>query len=211
MVQIAPSILAADFSRLGEEVMAVVKAGADIIHVDIMDGHFVPEITFGPVVLKEVRKMVSVPFDVHLMVEEPGFLIESFNQIADSITIHLEAVEQVEEQLKHIRKLGKKVGLSIKPETPINALEKYLDLIDLVLVMSVEPGAGGQAFMREAFDRIVMLKKMIGKRNIQISVDGGINAYTAADCIKVGTDILVAGSYIFKSADYRVAIQALRG
>lgn len=211
MVQIAPSILSANFAALGREVKAVAAAGADLIHIDVMDGHFVPNLTVGPMVVRDIRPYANVPFDVHLMLTHPGRFIDQFAEAgADMITVHIESQDHVPNLISQIKKHHKKAGLSIKPHTKTADLIPYLPDIDLVLVMAVEPGFGGQVFERTALDKIAQLKQLIGRKKVQISVDGGINDITAPACQLAGADILVAGSYIFKSKPYKKAIEKLK-
>lgn len=211
MVQIAPSLLSADFACLGKEVHRISQAGADLIHLDIMDGHFVPNLTFGPMVVSAIRPYSSLPFDVHLMLDKPSDFIEAFAAAgADFITVHLESDEDPAVLISQIKKHGKKAGLSVRPQTNINRLIPYLPDIDLVLVMSVEPGFGGQAFQCQALDKVVALKALIGTKKIKISIDGGINPQTAPACVLAGADILVSGSYIFKHRSYARAIAGLK-
>lgn len=211
MVKIAPSILSADFAALGREVQAVTKAGADLIHIDVMDGHFVPNLTFGPVVVGAIRPYTDIPFDVHLMMTYPSDFIEQFSVAgADIITVHIESCDDVADLISQIKKHKKKVGISIKPQTKVVDLIPYLPDIDLVLVMSVEPGFGGQSFEKKALNKIAELKALIGRKKIQISVDGGINDITAPACVLAGADILVAGSYIFGHKPYKKAIEKLK-
>ena len=211
MVQIAPSILSADFARLGAEVQALEKAGADLIHIDVMDGHFVPNLTFGTVVIKDIRSYTTLPFDVHLMITNPIRYIPDFIRAgADMITVHLECDDDIETVISLIKKENKKVGLSIRPNTSVSRLLPYLPMIDLVLVMSVEPGFGGQSFIPTSLEKIVQLKELIGRKKVQIAVDGGINDITAPACILAGADILVAGSYILKHSPYKAQIDKLK-
>lgn len=211
MVQIAPSILSADFAQLGAEVVALEKAGADLIHIDVMDGHFVPNLTFGAPVIRDIRSYTSLPFDVHLMMTNPIRYIPDFIHAgADMITVHLEANDDIETVISLIKKEGKKVGLSIRPSTSVSRLLPYLPMIDMVLVMSVEPGFGGQSFIPNSLEKIVQLKDLIGRKKVQISVDGGINDITAPACKLAGADILVAGSYIFKHPPYATQIDKLK-
>lgn len=211
MVQIAPSLLAADFTRLKTDIQKVTRAGADLLHLDIMDGHFVPNISFGPAIVAQIRPLTSLPFDVHLMLDHPQAFVKPFVDAgADIITFHIECQDDIADTIAVIRKYGRRVGLSLRPGTSISRLIPFLPMIDLVLVMSVEPGFGGQAFQKEALSRIAELKDLIGTKPVQIAVDGGINTITAPACRLAGADILVAGSAIFKHKDYRVAIKGLR-
>ncbi len=201
MVKIAPSILSADFSRLGEEVERLQKAGADWIHVDVMDGNFVPNITIGPGVIEHIRRYSNLPFDVHLMIAEPGRYIEQFSKAgADIITIHVEACSDVESVISKIKKLGKKAGLSINPETPLSAVLPYLDSIDVLLIMAVRPGFGGQTFMPEVLPKIKEARRIVDERDlkVEIEVDGGVNCETAVRAAEAGADVLAAGSALFK-------------
>jgi ribulose-phosphate 3-epimerase len=213
-VRIAPSLLAADFARLGEETRAVTAAGADWLHLDIMDGHFVPNISFGPVVVKALRKHADIPFDVHLMIAPADPYIEAFAAAgADLISVHPEAGPHLHRTLQSIRALGKKAGVVLNPGTPLGAIENVLDLLDLVLVMSVNPGFGGQAFLSSQLGKIAALRRMIDAtgRDIALQMDGGITPATAPACIEAGADVLVAGTAIFAQPDYAAAIAAIRG
>jgi ribulose-phosphate 3-epimerase len=213
-VRIAPSLLAADFARLGEETRAVAAAGADWLHLDIMDGHFVPNISFGPVVVKALRPHAAIPFDVHLMIAPADPYIEGFAAAgADLISVHPEAGPHLHRTLQSIRGLGKKAGVVLNPATPVAAVENVVDLLDLVLVMSVNPGFGGQAFLASQLDKIAALRRMIDAsgRDIALQVDGGITPATAPACIAAGADVLVAGTAVFAQPDYAAAIAAIRG
>ncbi len=208
---IAPSILSADFSRLHEEIVRLEKAGADWIHVDVMDGHFVPNLTIGPLVIQSIRSSTSLPFDVHLMIERPEkFIGEFINAGADYLTIHVEATSDPLTVLKQIRQMGCRPGITLKPNTSVEKIESYLPLVDLVLVMTVEPGFGGQSFMEEQVEKINWIRQWILKHNGHqlIEVDGGVNDQTLKYLSDV--DVLVAGSYIFKG-DYSQKIKSLKG
>ena len=201
-IQISPSILSADFSQLGNEIKRLEEGGADMIHVDVMDGHFVPNLTIGPPVIKALRKQCSIKFDVHLMISPVHKYIEAYADAgADIITIHPEATESLEESILKIKSLNKKVGVSLNPESKLDLITNYVEKIDLVLIMSVNPGFGGQKFMPEVLDKVRQLKEIKSKRNINfdIEIDGGINFDNCQSAIEAGANILVSGTTVFKS------------
>ena len=214
-IQISPSILSADFSQLGEDIKRLEKSGADMIHVDVMDGHFVPNLTIGPPVIKSLRKYTSLPFDVHLMIDPVHKYIKDYSDAgADIITFHPEATKNTQETINLINSLSKKVGISLNPDTEINIAEEYLDKIDLILIMSVYPGFGGQKFINRVVKKIVELDKIRSQRklNFKIEIDGGINFETSKIAIDAGVDILVSGTTVFKenNGDLKKNIKILK-
>jgi ribulose-phosphate 3-epimerase len=211
-IKIAPSILSADFARLGEEVRAIDGAGADYVHIDVMDGHFVPNLTLGPAVIRAIRPYSNRPFDVHLMIDPAQPSLADYAAAgADIITVHAEADVHLDRSLQVIRALGKKAGVSLNPATSEAAIEHVLHRLDLVLVMSVNPGFGGQSFIGAVLEKIRRVRSLIGDRPIELEVDGGVNVETAPQVIAAGADVLVAGTAVFGEDDYAVAIAGLRG
>ena len=213
MIKIAPSILSADFAKLGEEIINIEKAGADYIHIDVMDGSFVPNITIGNEVVKSLRQKTQLPFDVHLMINNPDNHIKAFAEAgADIITIHAEASIHLDRSLALIKSFNKKVGVSLVPSTHENSLDYILEKLDLILIMTVNPGFGGQKFLTSQLKKIENIRNKIEKsgKKIELEVDGGINDHTAKIAVEAGADVLVSGSYIFGSGDYQQAIQNLK-
>ncbi|HNR14306.1 MAG TPA: ribulose-phosphate 3-epimerase, partial [Thermodesulfobacteriota bacterium] len=209
-ILIAPSILSADFSRLGEEVKAIESAGADWVHVDVMDGHFVPNVTIGPLVVESIRKITTMPFDVHLMIENADAFIQDFAEAgADILTVHVEASTHLHRSIQLIKAQGCKAGVVLNPATPLSTIDYILSDVDMVLLMTVNPGFGGQKFISSVLPKITQLRRMIEERNLDISieVDGGVNSDTISTVSRAGANILVAGSAVFHSKDYGKTIR----
>ncbi|MGM9928892.1 MAG: ribulose-phosphate 3-epimerase [Bacillus sp. (in: firmicutes)] len=214
MIKIAPSILSADFAKLGEEIKDVERGGADYIHVDVMDGHFVPNITIGPLIVEAIRPITKLPLDVHLMIENPDAYIEAFaNAGADYITVHVEACKHLHRTISLIKSLGVKAGVVLNPATPVSMIQHVIKDVDMVLLMSVNPGFGGQSFIHEVLPKIEEVKEMAIQYNptLEIEIDGGVNAETAKLCVEAGANVLVAGSAIYNQSDRKKAIEAIRG
>ncbi|WP_043933375.1 ribulose-phosphate 3-epimerase [Bacillus sp. EB01] len=214
MVKIAPSILSADFSRLGEEIKDVERGGADYIHIDVMDGHFVPNITIGPLIVEAVRPVTEIPLDVHLMIENPDQYIEAFAKAgADYITVHVEASRHLHRTIHLIKSFGVKAGVVLNPATPVDSIKHVIEDVDMVLLMSVNPGFGGQKFIQGVLPKIREVKKMAESfgKDVEIEIDGGVNAETARLCVEAGATVLVAGSAVYNNEDRAAAIAAIRG
>jgi ribulose-phosphate 3-epimerase len=214
MVKIAPSILSADFSKLGEEILAVEQGGADYIHIDVMDGHFVPNITIGPLIVEAIRPITKLPLDVHLMIENPDQFVEAFVKAgADYITVHVEACRHLHRTIQSIKSYGIKAGVVLNPATPVESIQHIIGDIDMVLLMSVNPGFGGQKFIPEVLPKIRKVKEMAELKGIdlEIEIDGGVNSETAKLCMDAGANVLVAGSAIYNEEDYAKAISQIRG
>ncbi|MEW6265233.1 MAG: ribulose-phosphate 3-epimerase [Thermodesulfobacteriota bacterium] len=213
MIKIAPSLLSADFTRLGEEVRAVAEAGADLIHLDVMDGHFVPNLTIGPLVVAAVRRVTSLPLDVHLMIDNPDRYLADFASAgADYISVHAEVLPHLNRTIQAIKELGVKAAVALNPSTTLEALEYVLEYLDMVLIMSVNPGFGDQSFIPNSLDRIARLRRMIRDRRLEvlIEVDGGIKVDNVAEVAAAGAEIIVSGSGIFKTKDYRETIKRMK-
>ena len=213
MVKIAPSILSADFARLGEEIKDVERGGADYIHVDVMDGHFVPNITIGPLIVDAIRPVTKLPLDVHLMIENPDQYIEAFAKAgADYITVHVEASRHLHRTIQLIKSTGVKAGVVLNPATPVDSLKHIIEDVDMVLLMSVNPGFGGQKFITSVLPKIRQVKELADSQNpeLEIEVDGGVNEETAKLCVEAGANVLVAGSAVFNKEDRGAAIASLR-
>lgn len=214
MIKIAPSILSADFSKLGEEIKDVERGGADYIHIDVMDGHFVPNITIGPLVVESIRPLTELPLDVHLMIENPDQYIEAFAKAgADYITVHVEACRHLHRTIQLIKSFGVKAGVVLNPATPVQLIEPIMEDLDMVLLMTVNPGFGGQKFISSVLPKIKRVKELAVQKglNLEIEVDGGVNKDTAPLCIEAGATVLVAGSAVYDQEDRKLAITQLKG
>jgi len=214
MAKVSPSLLSADFANLGRDVIEITGMGADYLHIDVMDGSFVPNITIGPGVIKSIRGLTKVPFIAHLMIDRPERIVSNFAEAgADFITVHIEAKGDIQEAMKSIRKSGKKVGIAVNPPTPLTKIRDMIPLVDIILIMTVNPGWAGQKFMPEAAEKIAEARKMIDEEGLTtlIEVDGGINQETGKVCVEHGVDILAAGSSIFGAKDRRKALDGLKG
>ncbi|MEH7515014.1 ribulose-phosphate 3-epimerase [Gottfriedia acidiceleris] len=214
MVKIAPSILSANFAKLGEEILDVERGGADYIHVDVMDGHFVPNITIGPLIVEAIRPVTKLPLDVHLMIEKPDQYIEQFVKAgADIITVHVEACTHLHRTIQTIKSFGIKAGVVLNPATPVSSIEQIIDDVDMVLLMTVNPGFGGQKFIHSVVPKIKQVANLIKERNltVEIEIDGGVDEHTAKLCIEAGATVLVAGSAVYNKEDRKEAIAKIRG
>jgi len=214
MVKIAPSILSANFAKLGEEILDVERGGADYIHVDVMDGHFVPNITIGPLIIEAIRPVTKLPLDVHLMIEKPDQYIEQFVKAgADIITVHVEACTHLHRTIQTIKSFGIKAGVVLNPATPVSTIEQIIDDVDMVLLMTVNPGFGGQKFIQSVVPKIKQVANLIKERNlsVEIEIDGGVDEHTAKICIEAGATVLVAGSAVYNKEDRKEAIAKIRG
>ena len=213
MIKLSPSILAADFTKLGEEVLAIERYGADMVHIDVMDGHFVPNISFGFPVIKALRRVSGLTMDVHLMIEEPSKYIDAFSEAgADIITVHYESDIHLDRTIKYIKSLGKKAGVAINPSTPVSVLEYVIRYVDMVLIMSVNPGFGGQSFIDYSLEKIQQVKKLADKYNpkLMIEVDGGVDSGNIKNVVKAGANVIVAGSAVFKNNNVEENINSLK-
>lgn len=213
MIKIAPSILSADFAILGDEIRKIEEAGADLVHIDVMDGHYVPNLTIGLPVIKSIRKITRLPFDVHLMIDNAELYLEDYHAAgADIITVHAEAVKHIHRVIQTIHKLGIKAGVALNPGTPLCMVEPVLEDVDMILLMSVNPGFGGQSYIHSVTEKIRELRRMLNERNIEtdIQVDGGIDAVTVREVIEAGANVIVAGSAVYKAEDTREIISLLR-
>ncbi|MEH7400681.1 ribulose-phosphate 3-epimerase [Gottfriedia acidiceleris] len=214
MVKIAPSILSANFAKLGEEILDVERGGADYIHVDVMDGHFVPNITIGPLIVEAIRPVTKLPLDVHLMIEKPDQYIEQFVKAgADIITVHVEACTHLHRTIQTIKSFGIKAGVVLNPATPVSTIEQIIDDVDMVLLMTVNPGFGGQKFIQSVVPKIKQVANLIKERNlsVEIEIDGGVDEHTAKICVEAGATVLVAGSAVYNKEDRKEAIAKIRG